>query len=126
MPPATKILIIDDSKAMRTFLHYLAHELQFETAEAEDGSQALQVLEGGNEFSVALVDWDMPRMNGLEFVKAVRANPVYDGLKLMMVTTQNSMEHVAAALDSGAADFLMKPVTKESLAEKLLVLGVME
>jgi response regulator of citrate/malate metabolism len=51
---------------------------------------------------------------------------VYDGLKLMMVTTQNSMEHVAAALDSGAADFLMKPVTKESLAEKLLVLGVME
>jgi len=72
------------------------------------------------------VDWDMPRMNGLEFVKAVRANPVYDGLKLMMVTTQNSMEHVAAALDSGAADFLMKPVTKESLAEKLLVLGVME
>ena len=65
-------------------------------------------------------------MNGLEFVKAVRADPVYDGLKLMMVTTQNSMEHVAAALDSGAADFLMKPVTKESLAEKLLVLGVME
>ncbi len=64
-------------------------------------------------------------MNGLELVKAVRADARFAGLKLMMVTTQNSMDHVAQAIRSGASDFLMKPVTKESLEEKLMVLGIL-
>ncbi len=120
-----KILIIDDSKAMRTFLNHLVQELHFETAQAEDGCQALEVLQQQGGFDLALVDWDMPRMNGLEFVKAVRANPTHDDLKLMMVTTQNSMERVMVALEAGATDFLMKPVSRESLEDKLRVLGVM-
>ena len=119
-----KILVVDDSKAMRTFLKYLVQQLQFETAEAEDGLQALEVLKQHRDLELALVDWDMPRMNGLEFVRAVRASPAYNGLKLMMVTTQNSMDRVTSALTAGANDFLMKPVTRESLEEKLRVLGV--
>jgi len=111
---------------MRTFLRYMVRELNFESEEAEDGAVALATLGGRQDFDLALVDWDMPRMNGLEFVRAVRANPFHDNLKLMMVTTQNSMDHVAAALQAGASDFLMKPVTKEALEEKLLVLGVMD
>lgn len=121
-----KILIVDDSKAMRTFLTYLVQELKFETAQAEDGCHALEVLKGQSPFELALVDWDMPRMNGLEFVKAVRALPAYRNLKLMMVTTQNSMDRVSSALDAGATDFLMKPVTKDLLEEKLRVLGVLQ
>jgi len=121
-----KILIVDDSKAMRTFLSYIVQELRFETAQAEDGCNALEVLQRESDFDLALVDWDMPRMNGLEFVKAVRASSRFDGIKLMMVTTQNSMERVAAALEAGATDFLMKPVSKESLEDKLRVLGVVE
>jgi len=121
-----KILIVDDSKAMRTFLHHLVQQLQFDSAQAEDGCQALEVLSRTPDFDLALVDWDMPRMNGLEFVKAVRSNARYNHLKLMMVTTQNSMERVVLALEAGATDFLMKPVSQDSLADKLRVLGVVE
>ena len=121
-----KILIVDDSKAMRTFLDYLVQQLNFKTALAEDGCHALEVLQAQGGFDLALVDWDMPRMNGLEFVKAVRAKPAFNELKLMMVTTQNSMDRVAAALEAGATDFLMKPVTPESLEDKLRVLGAIQ
>jgi two-component system chemotaxis response regulator CheY len=123
-----KMLIVDDSKAMRGFLTHLATGMDFVTTEAEDGRAALDTLirtEAKERFDVALVDWDMPRMNGLEFVQFVRRNRAYDGLKLMMVTTSSSPEKVAAALAAGANDYLMKPVTRESLAEKLVILGLL-
>ena len=119
-----KILIVDDSKAMRTFLTALVQDMKLETAQAEDGCNALEVLKGDPVFQLALVDWDMPNMNGLEFVKAVRANTRYNQLKLMMVTTQNSIDRVVAALDAGATDYLMKPVSRQSLEEKLRLLRV--
>ena len=121
------MLIIDDSKAMRGFLTALAAELSFTTVQAEDGRDGLDKLIKNDPlepFDIALVDWDMPRMTGIEFVQFVRRNHDYDGLKLMMVTTNNSEEKVAQALAAGANDFLMKPVTKESLEEKLLILGL--
>jgi len=122
-----KMLVIDDSKPMRTLLTFLAHEMAFATAEAVDGREALDVLirnDPREPFAVALVDWEMPRMNGLEFVEVVRRNRDFTDLKLMMVTTQNSQDRVALALKAGADDFLMKPVTKELLADKLQLLGV--
>jgi two-component system chemotaxis response regulator CheY len=121
------MLIIDDSKAMRTFLQHLATDLSFQTEEAEDGRNALNKLvknDPREPFDVALVDWDMPVMNGLEFVETVRRNKDFSSLKMMMVTTQNTMERVETALAAGADDFLMKPVTKESLEEKLQILGL--
>jgi two-component system chemotaxis response regulator CheY len=121
-----KILIVDDSKPMRTLLSYLARELGFETTEAEDGCVALSVLQQETNVGLALVDWEMPRMDGLEFVKSVRANASFDGIKLMMVTNQNSMERVATALTAGASDFLMKPVSRDSFEEKLRLLGLIE
>lgn len=123
-----KMLIVDDSKAMRGFLAYLAGEMSFSITEAEDGRAALETLiknDPREPFDVALVDWDMPRMNGLEFIQFVRRNRDYDGVKLMMVTTNNAVEKVTQALQSGANDYLMKPVTRESLAEKLQILGLM-
>jgi len=121
------MLIVDDSKPMRTFLAFLAQELSFTTTEAVDGRSALDLLirnDPREPFAVALVDWEMPRMNGLEFVQAVRRNHDFAELKLLMVTTLNSTERVAEALETGANDFLMKPVTKELLADKLQILGV--
>lgn len=114
---------------MRTFLIVLAREMAFATTEASDGREALEVLvknDPREPFDVALVDWDMPRMNGLELVEAVRRNRDFADLKLMMVTTQNSQARVVQALQAGANDFLMKPVTKEMLAEKLQMLGVLD
>lgn len=122
-----KMLIVDDSKAMRTFLQHLASEFSFETEEAEDGRDGLHKLihnDPRDPFAVALVDWEMPNMNGLELVRTVRRNREFNGLKLMMVTTLNNMENVAEALEAGADDFLMKPVTKELLEEKLQILGM--
>jgi len=112
---------------MRTFLRFLGKELAFATVEAGDGREALDVLiknDPREPFDVALVDWDMPRMNGLEFVEAVRRNRDFANLKLMMVTTQTAQERVALALQAGADDFLMKPITGEMLAEKLQILGL--
>jgi two-component system chemotaxis response regulator CheY len=124
-----KMLVIDDSKAMRTFLTFIAQEISFATAEACDGRDALKTLvhnDPREPFDVALVDWEMPHMNGLEFVQAVRRNEDFRELKLLMVTTLNSTERIAEALESGASDFLMKPVTKEMLLEKLQILGVLD
>lgn len=122
-----KMLIVDDSKAMRGFLAHLAGEMSFATTEAEDGRAALDTLikaDPAGLFDIALVDWDMPRMNGLEFVQFVRRNRDYDGVKIMMVTTNNSVEKITQALEAGANDFLMKPVTREALEEKLQILGL--
>jgi len=122
-----KMLIVDDSKAMRNFLQHIAGELSFQTEEAEDGREGLKKILNNDPldpFAVALVDWEMPNMNGLELVRTVRHNRDFNSLKLMMVTIQNSAEHVTAALAAGADDFLMKPVTKELLAEKLQILGM--
>lgn len=119
-----KILIIDDSRTMRRLLTSYVAPLQAETVEAADGQQALDALELYGPFDLALVDWDMPVMNGLEFVKAVRSDPSQDGLQLMMVTAQNSLEAVTTALTHGANDYLMKPLTEEMVLDKLRVLGL--
>lgn len=121
-----KLLIVDDSKSMRSFLHHLVGKLRFDVLEARDGCEALEVLKKHPEVELALVDWEMPRMNGLEFIKAIRKSRSHDGIKLMMVATQHSMDRVAAALAAGACEFLMKPVSEASLNGKLRVLGVIE
>ena len=124
-----KMLIIDDSKPVRTFLGAIAREISFATAEAGDGCEALALLirnDPREPFTVALVDWEMPRMDGLEFIQAVRRNPDFAELKLLMITRRNSREWVAEALEAGANDFLMKPITEELLVEKLKILGVMD
>ncbi len=122
-----KMLVVDDSKAMRGFLCGIAGDLAFNTVEAEDGRAGLDTLiknDPREPFAIALVDWDMPRMNGYEFVQFVRKNHDYDGMKIMMVTTNNTVEKISLALEAGANDFLMKPVTKEALEEKLMMLGL--
>ncbi len=124
-----RMLIVDDSKAMRTFLSSLARELNFSVTEALDGRDALDTLiknDPQDPFAVMFVDWDMPRMNGVELVQHLRRNHDFDDLKILMVTTANSLEKISEALAAGANDFLMKPVTKDALAEKLQILGCLE
>ena len=121
-----KVLIIDDSRTMRRLLKSFVASVTEDTSEAGDGREALAVLEKEGPFELALVDWDMPVMNGLDFVKAVRTDPRHDSMKMMMVTAQNSYETVLQAIEAGAADYLMKPLTEEMLQDKLRLLGFVE
>lgn len=109
---------------MRSILVSYAGRLAFETMQAEDGAAALALLDQDSDFDAVLIDWDMPRMTGIELLKAIRARPEFDGLKAMMVTSQNSIEHLTEALTSGADDYLMKPLDESMFTEKLRLLGL--
>jgi two-component system chemotaxis response regulator CheY len=118
-----KALIIDDSTATRFILAKMLKELGFETLEAADGSAALSQLEVHPDTHVALVDWNMPVMNGIEFVAAARKDSRFSNTKLLMVTTETEMMNVVRALEAGANEYIMKPFTKEVVEQKLKILG---
>ncbi|MCC6510599.1 MAG: response regulator [Pirellulaceae bacterium] len=99
-------------------------QLNFEALEAGNGLQALECLEQHGAPDVVLVDWNMPEMNGLEFIKAVRANPLYADLPLMMVTTETEMERMALAFMAGVNEYVMKPFDKQTIHDKLQLLGI--
>ena len=120
-----RALVIDDSSAMRGILEKMLTEVGFEVTSAGDGREALAQLVHG-QFDVALVDWNMPELDGYEFVEAVRADHAYDALLLMMVTSETELSQVVRALDAGANEYVMKPFTKEVLIEKLEILGLVE
>jgi two-component system chemotaxis response regulator CheY len=81
-------------------------------------------LMDGAPVDLLLVDWNMPVMNGYELVRAVRANPVLCEVRIMMVATETSLSQVALALEAGADEYLMKPFVKESVFDKLAILGM--
>lgn len=118
-----KVLIIDDSRATRSFIKRMLTNVGFETFEADNGQTALMVLSENRDIDLALVDWNMPVMNGLEFVKTVRQEPECEELLIMMVTTETEMDRVMQAVEAGANEYLMKPFTEDLLKEKLDLLG---
>jgi two-component system chemotaxis response regulator CheY len=120
-----RALIVDDSKMVRMILSKLLRELQFEVLEAGDGQEAIERLYHGEQVDLMLVDWNMPIMNGFELLCAVRANVLLSDIKIMMVTTESSMEQVQKALSAGANEYLMKPFTKDQLHEKLIIMGML-
>ena len=119
-----RALIIDDSKAMRSILSRMLQGLGFEVLEASNGREGLQRLQSSGNVDLALVDWNMPEMNGLDFIRSVRAEQSYDGVLLMMVTTETEMEQVVRALAAGANEYVMKPFTREIILEKLQIFGM--
>ncbi len=119
-------LVVDDSRAMRVILQRMLGELGFDAREAANGREALERLRTGEPVELALVDWNMPEMNGLELVRAVRGDGTMAGIKLMMVTTETELHQVMRALEAGADEYIMKPFTREVVAEKLALLGLVE
>jgi two-component system chemotaxis response regulator CheY len=119
-------LIVDDSKTMRRIVGKVVKENGFEIiVEAENGQEAMTRLRDATAdapLQLALVDWNMPVMDGLSFVKAARAEGFAE-LPIIMITTEGSMEYVTRAIEAGANEYLMKPFTKESLRDKLALLG---
>ena len=120
-----RALIVDDSRFVRGFLRGLLEEKGNACEEAADGQTGLAQLHSGGEFDLALIDWNMPVMNGFEMITKLRAQG-FRNLKVMMVTTEVENEFIIRALDSGADEYLMKPFDEEALAEKLTILGLAE
>ena len=121
-----KAVVIDDSRAMRAILARMLRDIGFEVTEAEDGLAALEVLKGPALFDLALVDWNMPGMDGLQVVQALRADQRLNEMRIMMVTTETEIDRVVRALEAGANEYLMKPFTAEAVTEKLALLGLWE
>ncbi len=122
---AMKALIVDDSRAMRMILGKILREIGFEIAEAGHGREAIERMKGfAGPPELILVDWNMPEMNGIELVHALRAEHAYDDSRIMMVTTETELGHVAQALQAGANEYMMKPFTKDAVIDKLKLLGM--
>ncbi len=119
-----RALVIDDSRAMRSILAGILDDLEFEVEQAADAEMAYEVLKSDSGFDLALVDWNLPSMSGLELVKLVRQRQELAGLRLMMVTTETELARVREALEAGADEYIMKPFDKEMLLEKLNLLGI--
>ncbi len=119
-----RVLVVDDSRAIRRIIGEIMKQIGFEVSEAGNGIEALQRLEELGAPDLVLVDWNMPEMNGLDFIKAVRANPTYSDLPLMMVTTVTEMERMALAFMAGVNEYVMKPFDKATILDKLQLLGI--
>jgi two-component system, chemotaxis family, chemotaxis protein CheY len=120
-----KALVVDDSRAVRMILSKTLKEIGFEVCEAANGLLALEVIEAEKHaLKLVLTDWNMPEVNGLELVQRVRQNPQLASLVVVMVTTETELDQMAAALDAGANEYIMKPFTRDILVEKLESLGV--
>jgi two-component system, chemotaxis family, chemotaxis protein CheY len=118
-----RALIVDDSNSIREYLRLLLQRMGVACEEAVNGSQALTVLAEAGSFDLMLLDVNMPVMDGLECVKALRDAKLGPEMKVMMVTTEADHSFITKALNNGADEFLMKPFTPESLREKMLLMG---
>jgi two-component system, chemotaxis family, chemotaxis protein CheY len=119
-----KALVVDDSRAMRMLLSAMLREFGFDVAQACHGREALAHLTAHPDVDLALIDWNMPEMNGLELVEAVRAGAQWPSLRMMMVTTETEMDQMTRALVAGAHEYVMKPFTRAVIEQKLRVLGL--
>jgi two-component system chemotaxis response regulator CheY len=114
-----KILIVDDFSTMRRIIKNLLRDLGYNnTSEADDGLTALPMLQGGN-FDLLITDWNMPGMQGIDLLRAVRADPKLATLPVMMVTAEQKREQIIEAAKAGVNGYIVKPFTAQTLKEKL-------
>ncbi|WP_181313161.1 response regulator [Nocardioides campestrisoli] len=117
-------LIIDDSRAMRLILRRIMVELGFGATEAANGQEALDLLQVGLHPDLCLVDWNMPVMDGYDFVTEVRKVREWRDITLMMVTTESEHAQIVRALAAGAHEYVIKPFTADAIRDKLELLGL--
>ncbi|HEY2787444.1 MAG TPA: response regulator [Fimbriiglobus sp.] len=119
-----RALVIDDSRAVRAFIRPILREMSLDVVEAGNGREGLDRLREFPDTGLVLVDWNMPVMDGLEFIQTVRANRANDTVRIVMVTTETESEQMSRAMAAGANEYVMKPFTKGVLVAKLSLLDV--
>ncbi len=119
-----RALIVDDSSAMRAILRMMLKAQGFEVQEAKHGLDALSVLAASEPFDLALVDWNMPVMNGFQLLQGIRRDIRYNSMHVVMVTTETSTREMSEALAAGANEYIMKPFTVDVVTDKLRLMGL--
>jgi two-component system chemotaxis response regulator CheY len=118
-------LVVDDSSVIRKIARAILEELDFRVVEAEDGEQALEICKRGLPDAV-LLDWNMPVMDGYEFLGNLRSLPGGDQPKVVFCTTENGIDHIARAIHGGANEYIMKPFDKDIVTAKFQEVGLIE
>lgn len=116
-------LVVDDSKVIRKVARHILETLDFQVDEAGDGREALDHCSRAVP-DVVLLDWNMPVMSGIEFLRELRSSDVTPRPKVVFCTTENGTAHIKAALDAGADEYVMKPFDRDTLASKLQFVGL--
>jgi two-component system, chemotaxis family, chemotaxis protein CheY len=117
-------LVVDDSSVIRKVARRILESLEFQISEAEDGEQALEHCRGRMPDAI-LLDWNMPRMDGYEFLRVLRRLPDGDRPKVVFCTTENDVAHIARALHAGANEYIMKPFDKDIVEAKFQEVGLL-
>jgi two-component system chemotaxis response regulator CheY len=117
-------LVVDDSSVIRKVARRILERLEFQILEAEDGEQALDACKRQLPEAI-LLDWNMPKMDGYEFLRMLRRLPGGDGPKVVFCTTENDVAHIARALHAGADEYIMKPFDKEIVEAKFQEVGLL-
>jgi two-component system, chemotaxis family, chemotaxis protein CheY len=121
-----RALVIDDSRTVRIIIGQILRELGMDVLEAGNGSEALEQIKHNPDVDLMLVDWNMPEMNGIDFVRAVRSQRAFDPARILMVTSEAQSDRVTEAINAGANEYLMKPFSKDVLIAKLCLLDVIQ
>jgi two-component system chemotaxis response regulator CheY len=117
-------LIVDDSKVIRMVARKILQELSFDTIEAADGQQALDACKEAMPTAV-LLDWNMPVMSGIEYLRELRKLPGGDEPVVVFCTTENDIEHIQEAIEAGANEYIMKPFDSEIIQAKFSQVGLL-
>jgi two-component system, chemotaxis family, chemotaxis protein CheY len=118
-----RCLIVDDSRVVRKVARRIVEDLSFDADEAADGQQALEACRKEMPDAV-LLDWNMPVMNGIDFLRALRREPGGERPVVVFCTTENDMSHIAEAMRSGANEYIMKPFDSEIIESKFSEVGL--
>jgi two-component system chemotaxis response regulator CheY len=121
----SKAMVVDDSRAVRLILSRMLKEVGYDVCQAANGKEALSLLAGEENVSLILVDWNMPELDGLGFVKSLRSDTRYSAVKVVMVTTETEIDRMVTALEAGANEYVMKPFTADIISDKLRMLGAL-
>ena len=115
-------LVVDDSKVIRKVARHILETLDYQVSEAVDGRDALdQCLVSAPD--VILLDWNMPVMSGMDFLRALRQSDIPSRPKVVFCTTENGMAYIRAAIEAGADEYVMKPFDRDTLESKLQIVG---
>jgi two-component system chemotaxis response regulator CheY len=118
-------LVVDDSTVVRKIARRILEEMEFQVVEAEDGEKALEACKSAMPEAV-LLDWNMPNMDGYEFLGNLRRMPGGDVPKVVFCTTENDIDHISRALAAGANEYIMKPFDKEIISAKFAEVGLIQ